>query len=281
MKKNACKTAALLASLTMAALGQAQDGYLDVFVAKIKPEKRGEFEAVTKKMVDANRRNKGDNWIVSEVAYGENNTFYFSSPRMNYGQAEKASDAFMAALAKAGSIRLLQDFNNCVASTRSELRRRRNDLSANPPGDASAVLKLVGESRWIRTAMVRVRPGHLPEYEEQLRASRAASQRTGRTLLVSQSVAGTNGAVFYISTLAKSLSDFDSLPGLRQSLGEEGYRRYNEVAARAVLTTEIIIARYAPELSNAPEAVVAVDPGFWKPKPPAAAKPKPGEAKKQ
>ena len=76
----------------MAAVGlcQQQEGYLDVYVARIKPEKRAEFDSVNKKMADANRRNKGDTWLALETAYGEQNTVTFVSNRRNYGEVEKA-----------------------------------------------------------------------------------------------------------------------------------------------------------------------------------------------
>jgi hypothetical protein len=38
---------------------RAQGDYLDVFIAKVKPEKVADFQALTKKWVDANRRFNG------------------------------------------------------------------------------------------------------------------------------------------------------------------------------------------------------------------------------
>ncbi len=279
MKKLSSNGVALLASLIMAAAGQAQEGYLDVFIAKIKPEKRGDFEAVVKRMVDANRKNGGDVWILSEVAYGEGNTFMFTSLRSGFGDAEKAGDAFMAALAKAGQTQALAAFNNTIVSTRTELRRRRQDLSVNPITDPAALLKKVGESRWLRTTTMRVRPGHAAEFEEQLKAVTAALGSSGKMFLVSQAAAGTAGA-YYISSLAKSMAEYDDAVNLRKVMSESAYKRYTEVLARAVVSTDSTISRYIPELSNPPAGVADADPGFWKPKAAAPVKPK-AEAKKQ
>ena len=96
------KTLCLGAMCSLAAIGQNPEGYLDVYIAKVRPEKRTQFDAINKKMADLNRRNKGDYWLAAESMYGEMNTIYFTSQRQNYADVEKGFDAFMGALAKAG-----------------------------------------------------------------------------------------------------------------------------------------------------------------------------------
>ena len=272
--------------LSAVAFAQTQDfysGYLDVAIAKVKPEKRAEFDAINKKMAEANRRNKGDNWIVSETIEGEWNTVYYTSARQSYAEIEKGMDAFMGALGKPGgaaaSAKMMQDFYNCVQSFRVEVRRRRGDLSSNPPADAAALAKMVGETRWVRTVMVRVRPGRLGEMEGQLKAIKAArEQATPKvTTLVSQSSAGQQGAVLYITTLGSSLGALDpsAATPLPKLLGEEGFQKYLKVISETVLTTENVIHRYLPELSNPPEEIAAIAPDFWKPKAAVTMKAKP------
>src|SRR5260370_41540066 len=72
---------ALLVATFGGGLMTGQDGatYLDEYIAKVKPEKRAEFDAISKKMAALNRRNKGDTWITSENMYGENNVVTFVS----------------------------------------------------------------------------------------------------------------------------------------------------------------------------------------------------------
>ena len=264
--------------LSAVAFAQTQDfysGYLDVYIAKVKPEKRAEFDAINKRMADANRKNKGDTWIASEVMYGEGNVVYFTSPRQSFGDIEKGIDAFMGAINKAAGgsaagAKMMQEENNCMVSSRGEMRRRRGDLSVNPPADAAALAKMVGETRWVRTTTVRIRPGHLGEYEQQLKAIKAAreGEMSKMTALVSQSAGGQQGAAFYITTLAKSMADFDATPTpLPKLLGQEGFDKYLKVTSESVLGAETIISRYLPELSNPPEQIAAVAPDFWKPKP--------------
>lgn len=279
MQASLIRTLCLGALCSLAAIGQNPEGYLDVFVVKVKPEKRAEFDAINKKMVEMNRRNKGDHWLASETMYGETNTVYFTSQRQNYGDVEKAFDAFFGALSKpggaAGAAKIFQEFNNTIISGRSELRRRRFDLSSASAGDAASVAKLVAQARFIRTTMVRVRPGRLGDYQEQSRAIKAAFEKANspQVTLVSQSAVGTPGTVFYISQLGKSLADFDpTSPTLQQALGHEGFEKYVRTLAESVLSSETIINRYLPELSNPPQEIVMANPDFWKPKP--AMKPK-------
>src|SRR5258708_38072039 len=114
--------------------GQDAATYLDEFIAKVKPEKRAEFDAINKKAAALNRRNKGDVWLAGENMYGEGNVVTFISLRNSLADAEKGFDLFVGALAKPGGMaaagKLLQDFNNTLIGNRAEIRRR-------PPGFGS------------------------------------------------------------------------------------------------------------------------------------------------
>lgn len=264
--------------LAMPALAQLEGGYLDVFIADVKPEKRAEFDAVNKKMVDANRRNKGDSWLAMEAIYGPGYRVTFISTRRNYADVEKGYELFMGAMGKAlgreGGAKLLQDFNNCVVSTHGELRRRRWDLSSNPPADDAAMASLVGKARWTRTTVVHVRPGQVLNFEAEVKEVKAAREKASPavTSLVSQADAGQHGTIFYFTTLESSLGGFDAITPLPQLLGEDGYRKFLSSSAEAVQSTESMINRFLPELSNPPEAIASASPEFWRPKP--APKPK-------
>src|SRR5919109_1323072 len=133
---------------------RAQGDYLDVLIVKVKPEKLGDFQALKKKVADANRRFNGDRWIAMESVYGDANVYQFTSTRKDYAEIETGNDAFVAAMSKAfgkeAAQKMEQDFNNCVVWSRTELRHRRWDLSRKPPQDAEAYAKLIGESRLLR-----------------------------------------------------------------------------------------------------------------------------------
>jgi hypothetical protein len=281
MKWKALGTAVAALLLSALAFSQAAQQYLDIEVVQVKPEKRADFDAITKKMVAANRQNGGDNWLAMETVYGQGNRITFVSSRNSYADTEKANGVFYSALekayGKAGVDKIFQDFSQCVVNTRSELRRRRWDLSSNAPADAAAEAKLVGSSRWLRTVAVHVKPGQADALEGELKDLKAARERTSPpvTTLVSQSVAGQDGTIYYVTTLEDSMAGFDSIPPTQKVLGEEGYAKYVKISGDAVERADTAINRFVPELSNAPEPVVAAAPDYWNPKPIVAAKAKP------
>ena len=252
---------------------QAQGDYLDVFVVKVKPEKLTEFNALNKKWVDANRRFDGDHWLAMETVYGEGNVYQFTSLRKDYADIDKTSEAAMAAankaFGKAAADKIGQDFMNCLVWSRSELRRRRMDLSRKPPADADSYAKLIGESRFLRTTAVHIRSGHVTEFEDLLKEVKQAGEKNPELppLLVSQVVEGTRGATFYVTSLRSSMGGFDHNPTIREILGEEGFKKFQKVNADAVETSESVLYRYAPEISNPPDEIVKVAADFWRPKP--------------
>ncbi|HXM22781.1 MAG TPA: hypothetical protein VN948_16100 [Terriglobales bacterium] len=272
MKRKAMWTAVALVLLATLAAGQAPEQYLDVYSVQVKPDKRTEFDAISKKIVAANRQNKGDAWLAMETVYGQGDRVTFISMRQGYGDAEKATgtfnDAIEKALGKAGTDKMWQDYSQCVVSSRSELRRRRWDLSSNAPADPAAMAKMLGDARWLRTTAVHLRPGQVVAYEALLKDVKAAREKASPpiTTLVSQAVAGQEGTVFYVTNLQNSLGEFDKFPSMQQTLGDEGYAKFLKTNAEVVASAETVINRFLPDLSNAPEDVVAVAPAYWRPK---------------
>ena len=265
---------------------QMTEDYLDIFIANVKPDKRADFDLVAHRIADANRKAKGDAWLAGNVEYGQGNTVYFISTRANYSAIDAGANAFMSAIKEAygpGGLKKMQsDLNATVTGTRSEIRRRRWDLSINAPKDPDAYRKMVGEARWLRTTRVVIRPGHEPDFEEALKQAKPAIEQSTQSwcYLVSQTVAGESGDVYYISTLQPSLTAFDSAPSLRKILGDEAFVKWEKAAADYETTAETMLLRFVPELSNPPEDIAKASPDFWHPKPMTAAKPKPAEAAK-
>jgi hypothetical protein len=259
-------------TLLAALAAQAQEQYLDVYIAQVKPEKRAEFDAISKKMAAINRQNNGDQWMALETDYGPMNRVTFISTRQGYAEITKGSDAFLAALQKSlgkdGADKLFQDFNRCLENSRSELRRRRWDLSSNAPADAAALAKMLGESRQIRTTAVRVKPGQGPAVEALLKEVKAAREKNSPDVvtLVSQSEAGQDGTIFYVTNLQKSMAGFDSVAPLRKTMGDEAYEHYLKTASEIVVNTETMISHFLPEISNPAPDVIAAAPDYWTPK---------------
>jgi hypothetical protein len=270
------------AGLLLAGSAAAQkDQYLDVMVVKVKPEKRAQFDALVKRVADANRRNNGDIWLAMSTEYGEQNTVTFSSRRASYADIDRAGDAFRAALSKAfgrdGAGKMFADFNSCILSSTGEIRRRRWDLSLNAPLSSEDDVKFLGNARWIRSSAVQVKPGRTLDYETQISKLKEQSEKGGMKLpvFVSQSVAGPGGTTFYMSTFGQSLGSFDEFPMMRNIIGEENYRSYMTAVSDLVVSSTTSIMRVLPELSCVSKEVAAVAPAFWNPAPPPAAKPKP------
>ncbi|HLZ93126.1 MAG TPA: hypothetical protein VKQ28_15560 [Candidatus Acidoferrum sp.] len=251
---------------------RAQGDYLDVFIVKVKPEKVADFQALTKKWVDANRRFNGDRWLALEAVYGEGNVYQFASNRKDYADIDKTQEAGMLAVNKAfgkeNALKIEQDFNNCLVWSRTELRRRRWDLSRKAPQDPEAYAKFIGESRLLRTTAVHIRSGHVPDFEALATEMKEAAEKNPDTkpVFVSQVIEGGKGATFYVSTLRSSMGGFDHNPTLREILGDEGFKKFQQVNADAVETADSTLYRFVPELSNPPEEVAKVAMDFWHPK---------------
>ena len=76
----------------------------------------------------------------------------------------QAAAALNKSFGEAGAEKLMQEFNNTIISSHSEVRKRRWDLTGNPPADAAAA-KTIGEARWVYTIIVHMRPGQEPSFE--------------------------------------------------------------------------------------------------------------------
>lgn len=272
MQRRAMWASIVVVLLGVLAVAQAQESYLDVYIVQVKPDKRADFDVISKKIVAANRQNGGDSWLAVETVYGPGNRVSFISTRQSYGEIEKATGMFYEAMqktyGKAATEKMLQDFNQCLESSRSEIRRRRWDLSSNAPTDPAAFAKLLAGSRWLRATAVHVRPGQNNGFEANLKVLKAARDKASppQIMLVSQAVAGQEGTVYYVTTLQTSLAGFDAVPSVQQLLGDEGYDKFLKASAETVANAETSINRFVPEISNAPEEVAANAPDFWRPK---------------
>jgi hypothetical protein len=263
---------AMVVLLTTPVVVQAQESYIDAYIVKVKPEKMAEFTTLIKKWGVANRENGGDRWVTAETVYGDNDVYVFTSTRHSYAEIDKANESVMAATSKAfgaeGLGKLMQDYSSCLVWSRTELRRRRWDLSRKAPGDAATFAKLIGESRVLRTVAVHVRSGHQMEFEALLKDLKVAGEKMANTqpVFVSQAVEGNKGLVYYITTFRSSMGGFDNNPTTRDILGEEGYKKFLQVNAEAVEEPVFTLYRFNAELSNPPDDIAAAAPDFWRPK---------------
>src|SRR3954452_22277751 len=93
-------TAAICGLLLTGACAVAQTGvdYLDLTRLQVRGDKSKEFEDAIKKLVDVNRKYKGDRWVALSTEYGEFGQYSFSSTRANMAAVESGMTAFQNAL---------------------------------------------------------------------------------------------------------------------------------------------------------------------------------------
>src|ERR1035441_8571669 len=124
---------------------------------------------------------KGRMGLAYEVVYGDASTVYFTSTRANFAAIDERVKAFEGAMTKAlgaaGMRKFFADLDATADGERGKLRRRRPDLTASAPASAAAYSQLVGQSRYLRTAIVRTRPGKALDYEAQLKRVKDAQER--------------------------------------------------------------------------------------------------------
>src|SRR5882672_772669 len=263
---------AAAACLAVPVAVHAQGDYLDVYMVKVKPEKIADFQVLARKWVDANRRFDGDRWLATQTLFGEGGVYVFTSLRQDYADIEKNSETGMLAANKAfgkeATLKILHDWESCLEWSRSELRRRRPDLSRKAPADMDSYAKLIGESRVLRTTAVHVRPGHIADFEALMKEAKEAGEKIANTqpVLVTQVVEGSKGTTFYVTTLRSSLGGFDKNPTIREILGEDRFKKYLQISAETVEGSESALYRFSPELSNPTEEIVKVAADFWHPK---------------
>jgi hypothetical protein len=272
MFKRAIWALAIAVCLAAPVTVHAQGDYLEVYIVKVKPEKIADFQVLARKWADANRRFNGDRWLATQSLFGEGGVYVFTSLRQDYADIEKNSETGMVAVNKAfgkeATLKMLHDWESCLEWSRSELRRRRPDLSRKAPTDMDSYAKLIGESRVLRTTAVHVRPGHIADFEALMREAKEAGEKAANTqpVLVSQVVEGSKGTTFYVTSLRGSLGGFDKNPTLREILGEDRFKKYLQVSAESVEGSESALYRFSPELSNPTEEIVKVAADFWHPK---------------
>jgi len=124
---------------------------------------------------------------------------------------------------------------------------------------------------------VRVRPGHLDDFEALTKLLAAYWEKTGskQRRVVYGITSGAPGGTFMILSGMESLASMDpprpAVPP-REAFGDD-WARYQKLLADAVTSTENVLYAVSPKMSYPPKEFVDADPEFWAPKPKPAAKP--------
>lgn len=275
--------AATCGLFVMSACAMAQAEYLDMTRVTVRGDKIKDYEDAVKKLADVNRRYKGDRWIALSTEYGDFGGYTFSSTRENLAGVEEGMGAFQKALKEGlGPLgdKLMRDLYGFSAAGHNELRHRRWDLSVNKPSSTAELMKMVAGTRWIRVLTVDLKPGRNMEYAEAWKpfGEELAKVTPAVPIMVSESATGS--PAMYMAVYFKSWAEMDaSNAGVQAAFRSAAYARLTKVNQEAVVSSRWEVNRVRPDLSNPPDDVVQADPTFWKPKPAAAAAPKPPEKK--
>jgi len=140
----------------------------------------------------------------------------------------------------------------------------REDLSYNP-------VAKIGEMRYFRVRTTRVRPGQGAAFADLLKLVNAARTKAGITdehTAVYQVVSGAPNGTFLSFNPIKSAAELDAPPNqaYRDALGDAGRAKINELVGKAIGGSDDTLFAFNPSMSNPSPAMVADDPGFWKPK---------------
>ncbi|HYW41501.1 MAG TPA: hypothetical protein VE959_01510 [Bryobacteraceae bacterium] len=262
------------------AMAQTGADYLDITRVQVRADKGKEFEDSIKKLVEVNRKYKGDHWIAMSTEYGDFGGFSFSSTRENYAAVETGMGAFQKALKEGlGPMgdKLMRDISSYSASGYNQLRHRRWDLSVHPPSSAAELYKMVGQTRWIRTLRLDVKPGANFQYIDAWKPFQAELAKISPpvTVLVSESSTGT--PAIFVAIYYKSWAEMDAgAAALPNALASQAYQNLMRVTQNTISMSNWEIHRLRPQLSYPPDEIASADPAFWNPKPapPAAPKPK-------
>jgi hypothetical protein len=251
-------------------MAQTPAEYLDITHVQVRSDKGKDFEDAIKKMAEVNRRYKGDRWVALSTEYGDFGGYMFSAPREKLADVETGMSAFQKALKEGlGPMgdKLMRDVAAFSASGYSEIRRRRWDLSVNAPSNSGEMLKIVAETRWIRTLTLRMRPGRSAEYLDAWKGFQTELAKVTPAVPILVSEASTGAPAVFVGVYYKNWAEMDAgTPGVTKAVQSEAYQQLTKVTRDAVQSSKWEINRIRPELSCAPDEVVAADPAFWKPK---------------
>jgi hypothetical protein len=268
MRKIRLMFVCLLAASASSTFAQSLPMYLDISRAQVKLDRTKEFEDNVKKIVDVNRRMKGDRWIALSTEYGNAGTYQFASSRENLAAVESGMEAFMRAIKEGmGPLgdKLLRDVMGASNTFRSELRRRRWDLSVHPPSDPAAMNDLLAHTRWIRTIRIDVKPGKGMEFIDAWKQWQQELDGVAPPLTVVVSEASTGTPAMHVAMYEKSMAQMDAEnAAVQKAVASPAYANLMKMSGDAVAMTNWEIHRLRPELSNPPDEVVNADPGFWK-----------------
>jgi hypothetical protein len=193
-----------------------------------------------------------------------------------FGKAQQDIDK-IAETYKADFDRTRHSGEDYHSAQRDMLARLRPDLSYNGPVD-------ITHSRFMRVETIRVRPGHVSEFEEGRKIMKAAHEKAkvDENMAVYQVMGGSQAGTYIVLIPWKSLAEADGVQppphgkAYQDALGESGTKKMASLSSDSIVFNDVNIYAFSPELSYVVREWVDADPAYWTLKPiaPAPAKKK-------
>jgi hypothetical protein len=185
-----------------------------------------------------------------------------------YGADMKATDSNPAL--KAEVDRDTAADGELLSASRGIVARYRADLSYRP--GVSIPL-----ARYLTISIVRIRPGHITDFEDARKIIKAAHEKAALKFNYSvyQVASGMPAGTFFIFTYFKTMADLDAAAVIHgqaytDAIGADGQKKLAELAASGTIGTDTMLMTVDPKMSYPNKETIDADPAFWAPKPAAA-----------
>ncbi len=262
---------ALLLGLCTSALAQAPTPpprYIQIYREDVKP---GRVAGHEKYEAGWPRAFAKANWPTPYVAFTSITgplEAWFVATYDSFDAWEKDQKAMTAnATLTAESDRLSAGDAEFISGYRSFVARYRQDLSHRPGVE-------MPKQRYLSITIVRVRPGHNPDYEEYRKIIKAAHEKADvkDNHSVYQVLTGLPNTTFLVVTPMRSLKELDDYEQMhsqayQDAVGDDGRAKMRELASAGFVGSDTHIYAFSPGMSYPPKAYVTADPEFWAPKP--------------
>ena len=131
--------------------------------------------------------------------------------------------------------------------------------------------------RYFDIALYRVRPGHDADWDKIVKMVKAAYEKIPDVRWACYYAQyGQEGSTYVVFTPMKSASEidkgFDQDKQFMANMGEDGMKKFSELLAAAIETSQHNLFAFSPAMSYVSDEWIKADPDFWKPKPAAAPK---------
>ncbi|CAN5510189.1 MAG: hypothetical protein H0V90_05875 [Blastocatellia bacterium] len=197
------------------------------------------------------------------VAGNENEVMYFWGFD-SFAALEKSNkdlDTIATVTYKADFDKIRPPGDDYHTSQRDSIAVFRDDLSYRAATD-------IARMRYMRVQTVRVKPGHVRDFENGRRMIKAAHEkaRVDENMAVYQLVAGAQGNTYLVLIPWNSLDGLGTLPhgkDYRDAMGDNNWDKLDKIDDESIVFNAVDVYAFNPQLSYMSPQAVSVDPGFW------------------